>query len=380
MDSSSFAGKIDFQVLFENNTDGILIHDLSTNLIVSANQRSLDVLDRAKEDILNKSPFTFHAASQLEDEAYMEKLNRVVEETKKNGKSKAKRIHFRQNGEKTWLQVNTYLMPPPHDNLMVIVHQDITELEQQQVMIAQQNKELLAKNKELEAYIKSNSLLENFAFTAAHDLQSPINTMVSFSKFLKVSLEEKDYEEAMEYTEFINEAAKNLKALVKDLLAYSRAKSAQYNPETFDLNNLIERLIKELDFSIKKSKATIELVNLPEDFIGDKIRIRQLLQNLISNGIKFKAPDRAPIVQIKCKTLDDCWLFEVSDNGIGIEEKDYDEIFKLFRRLHHKKAFSGTGIGLALCQNIIEQHKGRIWLKSEIGKGTTFHFSIPKPD
>lgn len=349
---------IDFQILFENSSEGLLIVDLSKNLIVLANPASLKLLDKTADEILQQSIIaTFPELKNAAD--FLENSREI--------------LHSQKDETTVWLKTNAYLLPQSDGQLMVISMQDITEMMAQKKQIEQHEKEL-------DTYIKSNQHLENFAFAAAHDLQSPINTMASFSKFLKASLEEEDLEEAMEYADFINQAAHNLKALVKDLLAFSRAKSTQYNPETFNLKRMAESLTKELDFSIKKQKATVSFDNLPEEFVGDKVKIRQLLQNLISNGIKFKNPKIPPSVLVSCQEDKAAWKFSVKDNGIGIEKKNFEEIFQLFRRLNHKKAFSGTGIGLALCQNIVNQHKGRIWLESEMGQGTIFYFTIPKFD
>lgn len=367
---------IDYQFLFENSSDGILIHDLNSDLVVSANKNCLELLDRTEEEILCKSPINLRPAS----ENVAEEFHKYIEKIKENKKGTIEREHVRKDGTKIYLKINSYIMPAPQENLLVVIYRDITAFRQQQLQINQQNKALSQKNKELEAYVKSNSNLENFAFTAAHDLQSPINTMVSFSKMLLESLQEKDFEEAMEFTEFIGDAAVNLKALIKDLLDFSRAKSVQYHPETFNLNLLVARLTKELDFSIKKQKATINIDELPNLFVGDRVKIRQLFQNLLTNGIKFKTPDKDPVVDVLFSEDATNWKFQVKDNGIGIAKKDFEEIFKLFRRLNHKKKFSGTGIGLSLCQNIVEQHKGKIWIESEVGLGTSFFFTIPKPD
>lgn len=356
--TSPSSNNIDYQTLFEHSLTGTFLLDLSSKIIVAANHRCLELLDKSAEEIVNQ-PLSACLPEWEND------LNEFQ-------KSSVEKQYFQKDGTAIWLKINAYLLPSSNDKLVVNC-QDITE-------IVQLKKQLGQQNKELDTYIKSNKNLENFAFAAAHDLQSPINTMASFSKFLKTSLEEEDIEEAMEYTEFINEAALNLKALVKDLLAFSRAKSTQYNPEKLNLKLMAESLVKELDFSIKKHKATVTFDNMPENFLGDKVKIRQLLQNLISNGIKFKNPNVSPIVIIDCKDNEDCWEFTIKDNGIGIEKKNFEEIFQLFRRLNNKKAYSGTGIGLALCQNIVEQHKGRIWLESEMGKGTTFFFTIPKFD
>ena len=362
---------IDFQFIFENSNDGVLVYDLNLEKIVAVNQQYLDLLQFSEADVTGKPIYEIHN---------LENSQQFFGDIVKNGKENTKLTFTKKDDTEIWLRINSYKMPAPREHIVVSIYHDITELKEQQALIDRQNRELSAKNRELEAYIKSNGLLENFAFTAAHDLQSPINTMVSFSKILKSSIEDKDFEESMEYAYFINEAATNLKALIQDLLTYSRAKTVQYNPESFNLSQLVEQLKKELSYAIQKQKAVINIHDLPTLFYGDRVKIRQLFQNLIANAIKFRRPNIAPTVDIFCRNEGDFWQFEIRDNGIGIEEKNFQEVFKLFRRLNHKKDFSGSGIGLSLCQSIIEQHNGQIWLTSEFGKGTSFYFSVPKDE
>ncbi len=255
---------------------------------------------------------------------------------------------------------------------------DITDQKEQEYIIENNMKQLNAKNLELEKYIESNLQLENFAYIASHDLQSPIRTIISFSQLLKRSTKHKLDDNELEYLDFIVEASRNMKQLVEDLLAYSLVDTQKHLPVDFDLHKLLEAIQLDLHTTIKDKKGEIKLENIPTEFHADKTRIRQLFQNLISNAIKFTSPNTSPKITISCEVQTDCYYFKVADNGIGIPKEYHEKIFLLFKKLHNNTTYKGTGIGLALVKKIIDQHNGKIWLDSTAGKGTTFHFTIKR--
>ena len=141
---------------------------------------------------------------------------------------------------------------------------------------------------------------------------------------------------------------------------------------------LLSEIKEELQFDIQKSNATINFPMLPFLIYADNYKLKQLFQNLLTNAIKFKKPDQDPFININFENKEKYWHFTVKDNGIGIDTQYQEKIFLLFKRLHGKNQYEGTGIGLAMCKKIVEQHRGEIWFESTMGEGTTFHFSIRK--
>jgi len=169
-----------------------------------------------------------------------------------------------------------------------------------------------------------------------------------------------------------------MEELVDSLLTFSRVNAKRGTIKPIDLSKLCQVIQSELATTIEEQNAVIQLSNLPDIVYADKIKFKQLLQNLITNGIKFSKKGRSPIVKIQCEEQVDSWRFEVKDNGIGIDEQFKEKIFLIFQRLHTKEEYQGTGIGLALCKKIVEQHGGNIWVESEEGEGSRFIFTINK--
>ncbi len=223
---------------------------------------------------------------------------------------------------------------------------------------------------------RSNAELERFAYIASHDLQEPVRTLVSYSQLLEKRYEGDLDADARDYIEFIVGGAKRLRTLVQDLLVYSQANSKSAMFQQVDLTVVLEAAMENLATSISESGAKITHGPLPK-VVGDDIQLIQLLQNLIHNAIKFRRPDSPLEIRVESVRQDSEWIISVADKGIGIEEQYMDQIFVIFKRLHTIDTYPGTGIGLAICKRIIEHHNGRIWLESEPGVGTTFHFSLP---
>jgi len=224
-----------------------------------------------------------------------------------------------------------------------------------------------------------NIELERFAYVASHDLQEPLRMIVSFIQLLEKRYKDKLDEDADEFITFIVDGAKRMQALINDLLSYSRIGRKDKQLSHLDLNIVIKTVINNLKKSIVETDAQITYDPLPK-ILGNEAEFIQLLQNLISNAIKFHKEEETPVVHISAKLQKNQWIFSVRDNGIGIDSQYFDRIFIFFQRWHKKDEFGGTGIGLTICKKIIELHSGKIWVESELGKGSTFYFSIPKTE
>ena len=223
---------------------------------------------------------------------------------------------------------------------------------------------------------RSNAELEQFAYVASHDLQEPLRMVSSFCNLLEQRYGEELDETGKEFIHFAVDGALRMRRLIDDLLAYSRYNTREVSYTPVSSQQACDGAIQLLQPAITEAQATVEVQPLPR-VIGNEGRLVQLFQNLIGNALKFRS-DRPPLIDIKARrTDDDMSEFRVQDNGIGIDEDQFDRIFGVFQRLHTKEEYAGTGIGLAVVKRIVEQHGGRIWVESEVGQGSTFCFTLP---
>ncbi len=234
----------------------------------------------------------------------------------------------------------------------------------------------ISNRKRIEDELKrTNKELEYFAYIASHDLQEPLRMIASYVALLERRNKDKFDSDSKEFIEFALDGASRMKQLINDLLHYSRIGTRGSPFKETDVENIFTQTIKNLEVGIREVNANITHDRLPT-IIADESQLIQLFQNLIGNALKFCA-DRTPEIHVTAKKEQNSWIFGVHDNGIGIEAKHVERVFQIFQKLHTRKAYQGTGIGLAVCKKIVERHHGNIWIESEIGKGTTFWFTIP---
>ncbi len=223
---------------------------------------------------------------------------------------------------------------------------------------------------------RSNQELEQFAYVTSHDLQEPLRMIASYTQLLEKRYNDLLDEKGKKYIYFAVDGVNRMQQLISDLLAFSRVGTKDKELIETDLNLVYEKAIKNLEIAIKENNAKILCDPLPV-VTGDDVQLIQLFQNLVGNALKFHG-EAAPEVQIHGQDHGNEWLFCVSDNGIGLDEKYKDRIFIIFQRLHTKDEYKGTGIGLAVCKKIVERHGGKIWVESKPGQGAKFYFTIPK--
>jgi PAS domain S-box-containing protein len=229
--------------------------------------------------------------------------------------------------------------------------------------------------KKIDELARSNTELEQFAYVASHDLQEPLRMVTSFVQLLAKRYKGKLDTDADEFIAFAVDGANRMKELINDLLTYSRVSTESKEFKATDCMNVINHVITSLGLSIRESGAIITYDVLPI-VMADSLQLVQLFQNLINNAIKFHS-EKQPKIHIGVERRQNEWQFYVKDNGIGIDLEYFERIFLIFQRLHSKDKYQGTGIGLAICKKVVEQHGGRIWVESEPGKGATFYFTIP---
>jgi PAS domain S-box-containing protein len=221
---------------------------------------------------------------------------------------------------------------------------------------------------------RSNADLEQFAYVASHDLSEPLRTVAGFVQLLGKRYEGQLDAQADEFIGYALDGVGRMRQLIDDLLLFSRTGSAELQPAPVSLEDIVERVRRSLAANLEASGGWITSSELPE-LVADPVQLEQLLQNLISNGLKFRG-EEAPRVAVSAAREGAAWRVEVADNGIGIEPKYADRIFKMFQRLHGRDAYAGTGIGLAVCKRIVERHGGRIWVEAPESGGARFCFTL----
>jgi PAS domain S-box-containing protein len=231
--------------------------------------------------------------------------------------------------------------------------------------------------KEMEENLRrANTDLQQFAYSASHDLQEPIRMVAIYSQLIGRKYGSRLDGNGQLFLEYLNTAAQRMEKLVRDLLFYTQTGSIDLgDSEAAGAYEVLKEVLENLSAVIAESGACVTNDSLPAVNMH-AAHLQQLFQNLLGNAIKYHG-DKPPSIHVSAKEQDDCWLFSVQDNGIGIDPAYKERIFGIFKRLHTNDKYSGTGIGLAICQRIVERYGGRIWVESEPGKGSTFFFTIP---
>ncbi len=266
------------------------------------------------------------------------------------------------------------------------------KMEQRNAQLVAANAKALAFQKELEKSLeklrsnaaalkesvkntkRANTELEQFAQIVSHDLQEPLRTIGSYTQILARRYKGKLDKDADEFIGFVTGGVKRMSDLITDLLIYSKEGQRDWEPATVDCNQVIEEVLVDLKTAIEEKGAVIKFQGLPT-VRADRNHLVSLFTNLLSNAIKFS--NGTPEISVAAHRTGGEWVFSVADNGIGISPKHHGRIFLIFKRLHTREEYPGTGIGLAICAKIIARHGGRIWVESEEGKGTTFRFTLP---
>lgn len=219
--------------------------------------------------------------------------------------------------------------------------------------------------------------LKKFAYVTSHDLQEPLRIIQSYLEILEEECGDELGENGRIYIEKSVGASKRMRALINDLLAYSRVTNKQNPMSETNLKEVVEEVMENLEISIRQNEATIIVEPLPV-ITGDQVLLRQLFQNLIGNAIKYRNEHISPQIKIESADMGDHHQIIISDNGIGIEEKYKERIFEIFQRLHSRQSYSGTGVGLAICKRIVEHHNGQIWVEPGEKGGSKFIFTLPR--
>ena len=256
----------------------------------------------------------------------------------------------------------------------VAIRSDITERKHSEIQLHTLNDNLQKHTKEL---AMSNDELEQFAYVASHDLQEPLRMVTSFLTLLENKYTASLDDKGRQYIHFAVDGAKRMRQIILDLLEFSRVGRQEEKTEEVDMNQLIIETLNLLSKQIEEQGAKVKYQHLPV-VTTYKAPLRQVLQNLIGNALKYQRANASPSIAVGCEDMGHHWQISVQDNGIGIEQEYYDRIFIIFQRLHSKDEYSGTGMGLAVTKKIIENLGGKIWVESTPGEGSIFHFTLIK--
>ncbi|MEJ5994402.1 PAS domain S-box protein [Pedobacter sp. Du54] len=355
------------KVLEERNTILESIRDaffaVDKNWIITYWNSSAEyVLHKRKEEVLNRNLWEIFSdsVSSLSYVKYHEAL------------ATNQAMHFEDHYEALhkWYEISAY----PSEVGLSVYFKDITERKISELLLHDLNISLHQQAKELSA---SNAELEQFAYVASHDLQEPLRMVTSFLTQLELKYNDIIDDKGKKYIHFAVDGAKRMRQIILDLLEFSRIGRLTSAVEEINIEKIIGDILILYRKKIEEQKAEISFTNLPivHSYLAP---IRQLFQNLISNALKYKHPNRPSKISINCLETDVDYTFAIKDNGIGIGSEYFEKIFIIFQRLHNKDEYSGTGMGLAISKKIVENMGGKIWVESTEGQGSTFYFSILK--
>ncbi len=281
---------------------------------------------------------------------------------------------LRGDGKTVWVMYNASTVHDSSGRLLygIAQVQDITRRKETEDRLARVAAELERRATELE---RSNADLQEFAYVASHDLSEPLRMVSSYTQLLARRYGDQLDSDAHEFIGFAVDGVNRMQRLIDDLLAYSRAGTQEYRIGPVDCEDLVRDTLAGMQTTISEAGATVTVEDLPT-VRGDEGQLRQLFQNLIGNGIKFRADD-PPQVRVSAEREGSAWRFGVEDNGIGIDPRHAERIFSVFKRLHTREKYPGSGVGLSICKRIVERHQGRIWVEQSVLGGSRFCFTIP---
>lgn len=359
-----------YRGLMNNLEAGVVFHAADTSVLMS-NPKAAELLGISANQMDGSYAIDpqWHFFTEMEETLAVENypVNQIIR-TKQAIKNFVFGITRPATKDLVWLLVNGFPVLNSSGEIeeILISFIDLTEIKKAGEAL-----------KKITADLKtSNSDLENFAYVASHDLQEPLRMVHSFLNLLEKKLKDQLDDTTRQYIHFAVDGAARMKILINDLLQYSRIGSTKEGFTSVDTNLLMNDMLLLLSQPIADEGATIITNNLPV-IKANKTLMNELLLNLVTNALKYRG-EQDPEIELGCLAGADRYTFFVKDNGIGISPEFFDRIFIIFKRLHTKETYAGTGIGLALCKRIVETHKGKIWVESEPGNGSTFYFTIPK--
>jgi PAS domain S-box-containing protein len=360
--------------MFESVTDGILVIDLKGS-ITDVNERVVEMHGFSyKDELRGKS--AFELVTPRDHKRIAADMKKAI---KQEAIRRAEYTLLRTDGSEFPGELSTSVLKGASDNVVghITIVRDITERKRAEEERKALLQDIKKSNRRLE---EANKELQDFVYVASHDLREPLRKISSFGTLLQDSLEGKLDEDQQENFEFMIDGARRMQDMIDALLTYSRLTTRANPHQQVYLNEVIENLKKlELATLLDETRGTIHIPEPLPPVRADPSQMNQLFQNLIGNGLKFHQEGIPPAIIIRAHGVENKMIqIEVEDNGIGIDEKYHEQLFVMFKRLHSRAQYDGTGIGLAICKKIVERHGGDIGVKSTPGKGSTFWFKLPR--
>lgn len=351
-----------YRAVFESSPDGLIVADQGGKIVLVNNQ-IIALFGYEKDELIGQHiemviPQRYH-------HHHSQHLNNYASNpTPREMGAKKELWATKKDGSEFAVEISLSPIQLKDRVLFSAAIRDVSARKKIETEIHIQNKQLQIQNNEL----------EQFAYISSHDLQEPLHSLMSFAELLKTEYATKLDQNAAAYINYISLSSMRMRDLIKALLEYSRiGKEREFS--LVDCNQLITEILSNMTQSITETKAIITVDTLPI-IKGFEIELRQLFQNLISNAIKYVAKGVRPKLNISATKKGHEWQFALSDNGIGIAKEDQDKIFIIFKRLHNRNEYEGSGIGLSYCKKIVELHQGTIWMDSKINEGSVFNFTI----
>ncbi|MBI5607610.1 MAG: PAS domain-containing protein [Deltaproteobacteria bacterium] len=352
-----------FADLLEHLPTMVFVKDAKDLRLISLNRAGEELLGLPRSEVLGKSDYDLFPPEQAD---FFVAKDRTVLAGRCAVDIPEEPIHT-PHGER-WLHTRKVPLIDAHNEPVYLLGLAVDITEQRRAKL-----ELMRKT---EALTRSNRDLEQFALVASHDIKEPLRRIRSYGDLLMDEHGQELSSEARDYVGRMRDGAERLQSLVDSLLAYSRVATQPMPRSWVDLGGLVGSVVSDLDAASRERGARVEVGDLPAVF-GDAQQLRQLLQNLIGNALKFVDRTRTPLVQVSGRVDGDACVIAVQDNGIGIAPEHIDQIFDMFQRLHASQEFPGSGIGLAVCKKIVERHGGTLTVASAVGQGTRFEARLP---
>lgn len=347
--------------------------------ITSWNEGATNIKGWKREEVLGK----YFEFLYLPEDIKNKIPKRNLRLARQNGSCETEGYRIKKNGEKFLADITISQI---HDELTgkhigyVKVVKDVTRRHQKETDQIDANsllKQEIGRRKIIEKALKeSNAELEAFAAAASHDLQEPLRMVISYLQLIDRRYRKKFDKDGKEFLEFAVDGATRMRALISDLVEYARIDTLAKPFKKINTNELVAQVLNNLQLSADDAGVKVTSDKLPTVW-GDAVQLSQLFQNLIANALKF-GDKKKPRVHIGVKAVGEEYVFNVEDNGRGINKKDYERIFLIFKQLGARNQRQGSGVGLSIAKKIVIRHHGRIWVESKEGKGSTFYFTLPK--
>jgi PAS domain S-box-containing protein len=335
--------------ILESMKDGFVLLDRDWR-IVGLNSATERLVGRSREALIGTNHW----------EEFPDTVGTAIEVSYRRCVTDRTPVHFEFNHEAwdRWFEIDAY----PSGDELAVYFRDTTERKQSEAALRRLNEDL-----------------KQFTFAATHDLREPLRMITVYAQMLQRRLDEQLDEPSRSYIDQVIKGGERASRLIDGLLEFSRlGEVEEAKPGRVSAEAALDEALSDLQIAITESRAIIRREALP-DVIADAVHLCQLFQNLVGNAIKYRKPGTVPEVRIHARRDGANCLFSVQDNGVGIDPRHFARIFVPFKRLHGLEV-AGTGIGLATCQRIVERYKGRIWIESETGNGSTFYFTLPSAD